>query len=142
MYADIIVDISYDKLDKTFQYAIPAQLEGQINIGTRVFAPFGQGNRLISGYVVNITNEPSFDASRIKYIDSIDEHSVPAIERMIRLAFWMKHEFGSTMNQALKTVLPVKDKVKNIEKKSIVLNVDDAQLDRLADECHIADDIE
>lgn len=129
MYADIIVDISYDKLDKTFQYAIPAQLEGLINIGTRVFAPFGQGNRLISGYVVNITNEPSFDASRIKYIDSIDEHSVPAIERMIRLAFWMKHEFGSTMNQALKTVLPVKDKVKNIEKKSIVLNVDDAQLE-------------
>lgn len=131
MYADIIVDISYDKLDKTFQYRIPEALADRINIGTRVFAPFGKGNRLISGYVINMTHEPSYDPDKIKDIYSVDENGVPAIERMIKLAFWMKHEFGSTMNQALKTVLPVKDKVRSVEKKRVVLNVSDEELEEL-----------
>ena len=29
-YADIIVDISHEKLDKSFQYLVPQQLEEQI----------------------------------------------------------------------------------------------------------------
>lgn len=32
-YANVIVDISIDKLDKTFQYAIPEELQSQIGVG-------------------------------------------------------------------------------------------------------------
>ena len=131
MYADIIVDISQDKLDKTFQYHIPSELEDKVSVGTRVLAPFGKGNRLISGYVIDIKEESSFDKDRIKDIQSVDSNSFPAIERMIKLAFWMKHEFGSTMNQALKTVLPVKDKVKAVSRKRIVLKADEDSLNQI-----------
>ncbi len=129
MYADIIIDISYDKLDKTFQYAIPEHLAESVTIGSRVFAPFGSGNRLISGYVVGITDTPVYDTDKIKSIDSVDANSVPAIVRMIQLAYWLKAEFGSTMNQALKTVLPVKDKVRNIKRQRVVLNVTESMLE-------------
>lgn len=33
MYADIIVDISHEKLDRSFQYRVPQELESQIHIG-------------------------------------------------------------------------------------------------------------
>ena len=41
-YANIIVDISLDKLDKTFQYAIPSQLQEQIHPGVQVDIPLQQ----------------------------------------------------------------------------------------------------
>ena len=40
--------------------------------------------------------------------------------RLIALAAWMKETYGSTMIQALKTVLPVKDKVRAKEKRLIL----------------------
>ena len=50
MYADIIVDISHEQLDKTFQYRVPENLAQQIEAGVMVNVPFGMGNRLIRGY--------------------------------------------------------------------------------------------
>lgn len=46
---------------------------------------------------------------------------------MIRLAAWLKHNYGCTMNQAIKTVVPVKEKVKQKEKRSVNLIIDKAQ---------------
>lgn len=129
MYADVIIDISHEKLDKTFQYIIPAGLEETLEVGMLIRVPFGKGNALRDAYVVDITDEPSFDVDRMKYIDSVAVSKVPVEGRLIQLASWMKKNFGSTMSQALKTVLPVKDSVKHIEKKIISLAIlkDEAQ---------------
>ena len=51
MYANIIVDISHEQLDKTFQYHVPDALLSQIDTGVMVNIPFGRGNRIITGYV-------------------------------------------------------------------------------------------
>lgn len=56
MYANIIVDISHEKLDQTFQYLVPPQLEPEIAEGVRVTVPFGR--RMIAGYVVALTDQP------------------------------------------------------------------------------------
>ena len=48
-YANIIVDISHEKLDKPFQYRIPEELEGKLLPGMVVEIPFGRGDRLIKG---------------------------------------------------------------------------------------------
>ena len=55
MYADIIVDISHEKLDRPFQYLVPARLEQVLEEGMCVKIPFGKGNRLIQGYVIELT---------------------------------------------------------------------------------------
>ncbi len=116
-FADIIVDISIDKLDKTFEYILPDEFLGSVEIGSQVNVPFGK--RRITGYVVNITDEPEFDVSRMKPVESLVKNSVSIDGRMIKLAYWMKHNYGSTINQALKTVLPVKETVKE-KKQSII----------------------
>lgn len=130
MYADIIVDISHEQLDKTFQYGVPKHLEDHIEIGMMVVVPFGKGNRQISGYVIELGNEAKFDPERTKEIISIADEKVHGVKRIIKLAAWLKHQYGSTMNQALKTVIPVKEKVKQKEKKAAVLAVsrDEASL--------------
>lgn len=127
MYADIIVDISHEQLDKTFQYAIPPELESAVDIGVLVHIPFGRGNRLISGYVIGLSTQPDYDVDKIKSIDSVAEGRVQAVGRMIQLAAWLKKNYGSTMNQALKTVLPVKETVRQKEKKTAKLLITNKQ---------------
>ncbi len=119
MYANIIIDISHEKLDKTFQYRIPPELEDQIQAGTQVEIPFGAGNRLRKGYVVGLTEKEEFDKERIKPVAGVVAGSVTAESQLIQLAWWMKERYGSTMNQALKTVLPVKQKVKQKQARFI-----------------------
>lgn len=124
LYANVIVDISHEKLDKCFQYIIPAGMENKIHAGVLVKIPFGKGNRQISGYVIEVTDKPEFDVSKMKSISEIVEKSVPIEGRLINLAWFIKENYGSTMNQALKTVIPVKVQTKSIEKKTVILNID------------------
>ena len=112
MYANIIIDISHEMVDKPFQYRIPPDLEPEISVGLQVEIPFGAGNRLRKGYVVEVTETAEFDIGKIKDIAGVAAHGVAAHSRLIQMAWWLKERYGSTMNQALKTVLPVKQKVK------------------------------
>ena len=128
-FANIIVDISHEKLDRPFGYIIPEKLSDCIQVGTAVKIPFGKGNRLIAGYVIEVTDKPGFDIAKMKEIDSVIEGATSVETGLIRLAWWIKENYGSTMNQALKTVLPVKKTVKNVEKKTVILNLSDEALE-------------
>ncbi|MEG2349704.1 MAG: DEAD/DEAH box helicase family protein, partial [Hungatella sp.] len=119
MYANIIIDISHENVDRMFQYRIPAELDGQILVGMQILVPFGSGNHERKGYVVEITPEPEYDLDKIKEVAGIVVGSISAKSQLIQLAWWMKECYGSTMNQALKTVLPVKQKIKSKEQMSI-----------------------
>ena len=120
-YANIIVDISHEKLDKTFQYRVPDELEDVIKIGVAVDVPFG--NRQISGYVVELTDEAEFDVNKIKPIIGIKAQSVAIESQLIELAGWIKDNYGSTMNQALKTVIPIKKETKAVCRRNLHLAI-------------------
>ena len=122
-YADIIIDISHERLDKTFEYIVPDQLEGQITEGVQVVIPFGQGNRAITGYVVGLHDKPEFDVTKLKPIARIVKDSIAIESQLISLAAFIKRNYGSTMNQALKTVIPIKRREKDKFKKEISLNI-------------------
>ena len=118
-YANIIVDISHEKLDKTFQYKIPERMRERLVLGMQVYIPFG--NRKVKGYVVELTDVPEFEVSRLKSILGVKKGSVKIESQLIALAAWMKKNYGATMNQALKTVIPIKQKIKAVEHKKICL---------------------
>lgn len=120
-YANIIIDISQEKLDRTFQYRIPEQLRDRLAPGMQVQVPFGNGNRTIKGYVIELTDKAEFDPKKQKEILAIDQEGVPVEAQLITLAAWIRENYGGTMSQALKTVLPVKQKQKQQEKRSVVL---------------------
>ena len=123
-YADVIIDISHEKVDRDFQYRIPDELEQEIKPGVVVTVPFGKGNTLRKGYVIGVTEKAKYDTSRIKMIQSVSTDDETTESRLIALAAWMQETYGSTMIQALKTVLPVKDKVRAKEKRLIFFQGD------------------
>ena len=120
-YANIIVDIFNEKLDKTFQYRIPEAMKEKLTLGMQVYVPFGKRN--IKGYVVELTDEPEFEVAKIKEIIGIATDSVPIESQLIALAGWMKKNYGATMNHALKTVIPIKKKSNAVEHKSVRLKL-------------------
>lgn len=131
-FAGVIVDISHEQLDKIFQYIIPETMLPELEIGMKVQIPFGKTKR--TGYVVDISDEPEIDISRMKSLAGICGHSITIDGRMIKLANWIKNHYGSTMNQALKLVMPVKEKVRNIEKKTIHLLISKEEAEEYAKE--------
>ena len=118
-YANVIVDISLEKLDKTFQYKIPEEWQETLHVGMQVKIPFG--NRTITGYVLELTDVPEYDVTKLKPILGAAEGSVAIESQLIELAGWMRRNYGSTMNQALKTVLPIKQQTRQVQRRTVYL---------------------
>lgn len=127
MYANIIIDISHESVDRIFQYRVPEELLPDVTPGVQVQIPFGNGNRMRKGYVVGLTEKCDYDTDKIKAIAGIVAGSITAQSQLIQLAWWMKDRYGATMNQTLKTVLPVKKQVKSRNQEVVrnLLKVED-----------------
>lgn len=119
-YADVIIDLSVKNVDRIFQYRIPDHLRDLVKPGVQVNIPFGKGNTGRKGIVVGLSKETDYDPQKMKELLDVETGVVPIRTQMICLAFWMKDRYATTMNQALKTVLPVKAKVTPREERVIV----------------------
>lgn len=119
-YADVIIDIAHEKVDKVFQYKIPIELAQAVYPGVRVHVPFGRGNQEKVGYVVDVSGETDYPAEKMKTVLRVDEKGMSAEGRQIQIAYWLKSQYGSTTIAALKTVLPVRQKQKPMEKKKVL----------------------
>ncbi len=120
IYADIIVDISHENIDRTFQYRIPEDLQASVKIGSKVNIPFGNRKEM-TGYVVGLSCMPKIEESRIRDVMGVVPQGISIDSRMLELAAWIKTNYGGTMNEALKTVLPVKKSVRPAVKTEIAL---------------------
>lgn len=127
MYANIIIDITHEKLDKIFQYAVPSRLEGALDAGCEVEVPFGKGNRLTKGYVIGFAEQCDYDPAKIKEIRDISQKGIAIEGKLVALAAWMKEHYGGTMIQALKMVLPIRQQEKEKVKKKLRLLLDETE---------------
>ena len=120
-YADVIVDISHEQVDRPFQYEIPERMRDTLDYGMCVEIPFGNGNKIIKGYVVGLSDKCNWDPAKMKSIHRIVVDSAVAQARQIQLAAWIKKNYGATMIQAIKTVIPARKSVKKIEHRKLIL---------------------
>ena len=110
MYAEIIIDITNEALDRAYTYHIPEGMD--LHVGDRVTIPFGASNAEKTGYVVGLRENFDYDPSKVKDIAAVIPDAISVQEQLIHLAAWMSTEYGTTMNQCLKTVLPVRRTVR------------------------------
>ena len=89
MYADIIIDITHERLDKIFQYRVPEELAGTLAVGMEVIVPFGRNDREISGYIVDFSEDAGYDPKKIKSILGKAEGKKAIESRLVALAAWM-----------------------------------------------------
>lgn len=125
LFAEVVVGLFVDKLDKTFSYKIPDYLPQDDGLlGREVIIPFGKGNREIKGFVVDIKEKTDFKSELIKEIIGISENSIKIETKLIKLAYWIKQNYGGTVNEAIKTVIQVPKKIERIKKRTVVLCAD------------------
>ncbi|MDQ0152484.1 primosomal protein N' (replication factor Y) [Moryella indoligenes] len=111
-YADVMIGITHESVDRPFTYAVPEALRAVLVPGMPVRVPFGRGKELRTGYVLALRESPPEGISRIREIAAAAERTVSAEQDLVEMALWMHRHYGCMLNQALKTVLPVKRKVK------------------------------
>ncbi len=133
-YANVIVDISAGQLDRYFQYRIPPSLVSQVQIGTPVYVPFGRGNRRTRGYIVELTDRQEYEGSEMKELSEVIQTEVAVEDQLVQLAVWMKQRYGSTLNQCLKTVMPVKEKVRTVKKRFYELSPDQLLVEQVLEQ--------
>jgi primosomal protein N' (replication factor Y) len=99
MIARVTLDLA---LGKEFDYLIPAELAAQVEIGTRVKAPFA--HRHVLGCVTALLeSSPHPNLRPLLKVIGRQSHVSPAI---LRLARWMGEYYCCGPEVALKTVLP------------------------------------
>lgn len=133
-FAQIIINISHENVDRPYTYRVPDALKDRIDIGTQVSIPFGMGNTVRKGFVVGFTDTAEIAEEKIKEILEVSDKDLSLSDARIRLAVWIKRNYGGTLIAALKTVLPVKQKIQVRTTKLLVRNVTVEDLDRLIDE--------
>ena len=114
-YAEILMEFATSQeIDRTFTYRIPEHLMPELQIGMRVFVPFGRGNKAQEGYVIAFKDSTGVPHNKMKEITSIID-KFPAISKeMLGLAFYMQKRYGCTLASAIDVMLPPGSKGKPI----------------------------
>lgn len=133
-FAQVIIDISHHTIDRAFTYKIPENLISRVYIGCPVRVGFGNLKKERIAYIIEITEETELALDKIKEISSIAEEGFFAQSKLIRLAAWMRDYYGSTMSRALMTVLPVKNKMRLKEEKTLSLSIESREAKVLKEE--------
>src|ERR1700733_11955752 len=89
-------------LRKEFDYAIPAELEGQVDVGSRVQVPFGP--RKVLGCVTALAEESG--QTRLRFIIKVIGAQTLVTARGLKLARWIGEYYCCPPEIALKSVLP------------------------------------
>lgn len=101
MYAEVVVDVPSESAKGLFHYGIPAELEGEIKVGSAVLVPFGR--RELTGYVVGFTETP--DVARVKDIRALRGDTVLS-EQMMALSAWISEYYSCSLGEAIAQMFP------------------------------------
>ena len=67
MVVSVLVEISFSKKEKTFDYLVPNNLVDDIKIGKRVLVPFGK--QKLEGFIIDIKKTSEYELKEIKAPD-------------------------------------------------------------------------
>lgn len=101
--ATVAVEKTFFNIDSDFDYLIPNDLVKEIEIGTMVKVPFGNGNRLRDGIVVNLYSAINTSLKSIKSI--VGDKPILSAEA-VSLALWLKERCFCTTYECLRLMLP------------------------------------
>ena len=115
MIAEVIINRTAKKLNRTFDYGVPQELEDLIAVGSKVLVPFGKGEKLEEAFVVNIKEKTEYEVKDIKKLeDNLNS-------KQIELARWMAKRYFCNVSDCIKLMLTpgTRSKEKKIQDKTI-----------------------
>lgn len=113
MVAEVIINRTAKKLNRTFDYYVPTELEGIILVGSKVLVPFGKGEKLEEAFVVKLKEKTNYP-NQIKKIAKLEEQLK---DEQIELAKWMAKRYFCNVSDCIKLMLTPGTRTKNKEKR-------------------------
>lgn len=101
--ATVAVERTFFNLDSDYDYAVPSTLADRVRPGVAVEVPFGSGNRLRRGIVLQVFVGIN---PALKDIARVCDYGTELDESQIRLARWMKSRYFCTTYECLLQMLP------------------------------------
>ncbi len=104
MYVSVLTQIGAKAVDQTFFYHVPKLLENNIKIGVRVRIPFG--NMILDGFVLGISDNSSYDNSKIKDIINVIDDEPVLNKEMLLLGKYMSDNLLASLSSCYQVMLP------------------------------------
>lgn len=109
MIAEVIINRNAKKLNRTFDYEIPKEIEEFIFVGSKVYVPFGKQKEWEEAFVVGIKEKSEYEVKKIAKIEDQLE------EKQIKLAKWMAKNYFCNLSECIKLMLTPGTRTKNKE---------------------------
>lgn len=105
MYVSVIVNVPASKVDKLFEYKVPTDLEPFIEVGERIKIPFGDANRVMHGFIIDVHDKPIYDKDIKEIIDVPDLKPLINSEQL-KTANYIKDTCFSPLVKILNLMIP------------------------------------
>ena len=102
MFAQVIVDLSAEAVDKRFTYAVPEGMT--VQPGHLVTVPFGP--RTLDGFVVSLSENCDLEPDRIRPILRLARPEPVVLPDLMELAEWMHLRYVCNLVDALRLMIP------------------------------------
>ncbi len=86
-YADISINLA--AIEKSYCYAIPAELQGKVQPGCLVVVPFGK--QIVQGVVLALVDKPGIEKD-IREILSLNSEDTVLTPQQLQLTHWLARE--------------------------------------------------
>ena len=111
MVAEVIINSTAKKLNRTFDYNIPKDLEDIVFIGSKVLVPFGRFKSLEEAHVVRIKQSSEFEIKDIVKVET------GLTDKQIELANWMAKRYFCNVSECIKLMQTPGTRNKNVAKR-------------------------
>ncbi len=111
MVAEVIINSTAKKLNRTFDYNIPKELENMIFIGSKVLVPFGRLKNLEEAHVVGIKQSSDFEIKDIAKVET------GLTDKQIELANWMAKRYFCNVSECIKLMQTPGTRTKNVNNR-------------------------
>ena len=101
-YAEVLIDLVSDALDRPFDYRIPEHLREKAVPGAAVRVPFGR--RVYRGYLLRLRLRPAVE--EVREIIAVEGEEPLLQKEQLALLQWMAHRFYCRKIEALHALLP------------------------------------
>ncbi len=101
-YAEVIIDLVSNAVDRPFHYTIPTEMQKDLQPGMRVTVPLG--NRRTQGYVMRLLNKTAID--NLRDIIAITDPDPLLTKEQLALAHWLSMRYYCRTIDALHAMIP------------------------------------
>ena len=130
MVAEVIINRTAKKLNRTFDYGIPKELEDFVIVGSKVLVPFGKGGKLEEAFVVGLKDKSEYEVKDIAKIED------SLTDKQIELAKWMSKRYFCNVSDCIKLMLTpgTRSKQNKIQDKTVNAIYMKRQIDEIEEE--------